>query len=590
MKPESGPDGLRFVRCGLIFLTLTATLLRAQELPPPVNGLTSPTADGPPVTVHGTIVNAATGQPVSGALVKIDSQQLGALSDGEGHFSLAGVFSGLQSFDVIKPGFHPPGKSFEGEMETTLTVRVTANTPALVFSLAPENSISGHVTLAPGVPAKHIGVVLIEQVNSNGRAAWRKSEQHQSTSAGEFRFSGLEDGTYLLMTEPEFENSVVDEPSCNADSPGEMDGYDSSFYRGSGSLASAARIVVSGSQNAETDLSVNETKFYLTQVSIQDAPAGDGWMFNRVLSDHSGQEVRYPIHEEKNHTVCAYLPEGSYTLVEDGSPEQRRPVAGQEPQGAGSSQRVGVLEFRVGRDSGRGFRMQLSEGASTPVYVHYQPGAPKPREPPTFQPTVQLREEFISQPQPLSLGASGASPFSDSGSNELEANRINDTTYAFDPAPPGAYWIHGEAGTPGTCLGQVTAAGQDLAQSPWVVGAGGTGAPIEVVLRTDCATLNFSMPPALPAESAGEGTSIFLYAVPEFSSVGGVSFAQLQQYGDRNQKLEDITPGTYRVFAFRTPHSLEYHNAAALAQLGTGQEITLEAGGSATLVVQEILP
>ena len=116
------------------------------------------------------------------------------------------------------------------------------------------------------------------------------------------------------------------------------------------------------------------------------------------------------------------------------------------------------------------------------------------------------------------------------------------------------------------------------------------GPLIDVVLRTDCATLTFSMPPTLPAEAAGEGASIYVYAIPEFSSVAGMLSAQLQQFGERSQKLDDITPGTYRVFAFRTPHSLMYRDPTALARFGTGKEITLDAGASSTFVVQEILP
>jgi hypothetical protein len=574
------------VRCGLIILTLTAMLSRAQVPPPPDAAGPTP-ADGPPVTVHGVVVDAATGNPLSGALVEIDSLRLGALSDSGGRFSIAGVPSGLQIFQVIKPGFHSPGKSYAAEV-ITHTVRAAADATGLLFSLAPDNSISGHVRFSSGGRAGRIGLVLLEQLNVNGRVTWRSSAKHTSTPAGEFRFYGLEDGTYSLMTIPEFENAPASEPACNADSPGEMDGYAPIFYRGSGGLDGAAPIAVSGGQNAEADLSLNRTRYYFVQISIENAPAGDDWAFDDSLFDRSGQVLPYSIHEEKDHTVCAYLPDGAYTLVDDASPTGG-PPAGQKPQGADSSPLTGELEFSVEGHAERGLRVRLAKGKSTPVYVHFQPGPPKPPAPPKPGPNQPPREE--ADYESLSnFSAARANAVSDHDSTETVADRINDTTYAFAPSPPGAYWLRGEAGMPGTCLGPVTAAGQDLAQSPWMVGSAGTGAAIDVVLRTDCATLTFSMPPALPEEAAGEGTSIYIYAVPEFSTVADLLSAQLDQYGDRSKKLEDLTPGTYRVFAFRTPHSLEYHNPAALAQLGTGKEITLDAGASAAFVVQEIAP
>jgi hypothetical protein len=108
------------------------------------------------------------------------------------------------------------------------------------------------------------------------------------------------------------------------------------------------------------------------------------------------------------------------------------------------------------------------------------------------------------------------------------------------------------------------------------------------VLRTDCASLTLQMPATLPEESSGEGTAVYVYLVPEFSSVADILTSQLDQYGDRTEKLEHITPGTYRIFAFRTPHALEFRNPAALARMGTGQEITLQPASSTTLVMQEI--
>jgi hypothetical protein len=112
--------------------------------------------------------------------------------------------------------------------------------------------------------------------------------------------------------------------------------------------------------------------------------------------------------------------------------------------------------------------------------------------------------------------------------------------------------------------------------------------PIDMVLRTDCAKLTVQVPEALTEESAGEGANLFIYAVPEFDSVEGLYQGQAQQFGERTATIEDMAPGSYRVFAFRAPRSIEFRSAAALDRLGAGQRVTLEPGASGNLVLEGI--
>jgi hypothetical protein len=528
--------------------------------------------------------------------VKLDGDRpLGALIDGQGRFKIPGVPSGLLTFDVAKPGFHSPGDATADSDDGTRFVRAATGMPEIEFSLAPDHAISGHVRLSTGVPAEGIGIELLRQSNSSGRHGWQMTTTTLSTPEGDFRFHGLGDGTFLVMTQPEFENINAHEPACSAESPPEIEGYASIFYGGSDSLASATRIEVNGGRTAEVNLTLNLTKFYLVQVRMQHIPTSGDWTFTHTLLDHNGQVAQYPIHEEKDHTLCSYLPDGAYTLAEDASPGEEasgRPNSAQKPAAVESPDRAGLLEFSVEGRAERDLRMALAQGSSTPIYLHYEPGPRKPPELPIPEAAGAPNEETVIEDEFVPLRGFGASRANGIPGEEeepdLTADEVDDHTYSFGPAPPGAYWVRTNGNTPGTCLGEVTSGGQDLAQSPWVVGSSGAGAPIDIVVRTDCATLNLEMPPTLAEESTGEGTTLHVYAIPEFASITGALIAELRQFGGREQKLEGITPGTYRVFAFRTPRSIEYHNPAALAQLGAGQEITLEPGDNATLVVQEV--
>ena len=86
---------------------------QAQTDPPPPNALPAAGDAGPTTranvtrtVVQGVVKNAATGEPLPRALVRIEGDATGgALTDGDGRFEISGVPIGPQAFQVIKPGF-----------------------------------------------------------------------------------------------------------------------------------------------------------------------------------------------------------------------------------------------------------------------------------------------------------------------------------------------------------------------------------------------------------------------------------------------------------------------------------------------------
>lgn len=108
-----------------------------------------------------------------------------------------------------------------------------------------------------------------------------------------------------------------------------------------------------------------------------------------------------------------------------------------------------------------------------------------------------------------------------------------------------------------------------------------------MVLRTDCAKLSLQLPAGLQGEGTGEDLAFYIYVVPEFDAVASVRDGVVQTFAERSETLDDMTPGTYRVFSFATPQALEYRTTGALDQLnGQGQEVALSPGGSVNLVLE----
>jgi hypothetical protein len=537
-------------------------------------------------TVHGVVRNAATGEPLPRALVKIEGNaETGALTDGEGRFEIPGVPVGLQSFDVVKPGFNDEVGSVGPESFMSHNIRVAAQMPGLNFSLAPTNVLSGRVMLSTGEPGASIGLTLLRLAVEEGCAHWSEANSHQTTPEGAYRFNGLKDGIYTLMTQPEFDNERASAPACNGPAPAALSGYPIVFYPDSADVAGATRIELMGGREAQANLTLTPVSFHAVQASTGKTP-GAHWQFTSLLTDRNGQRLSYPLREDqKNHSFCAYLPDGAYTLTVEGSanddsnlflpPSQhnRRP-----------RQLFGLLDFTVDGRAQSHLRVPLSEDVATPIHLRYEPGPPAARQRARGGEEV---EEPEAESDSLGLWAGSANGTIVGDSIQRSADSKDTNLYELGMTAPGAYWIHASSNRPGTCLGAVTAGGTNLAHQPWIAGTLGTGTAIDAVVRTDCAKLTLQLPASILLEQPGEEPTLFVYVVPEFDSVQEVHEITVRPSAGAPGPLEDLTPGSYRVFVFGAPQSLEYRNPAAMERLaGKGQEVSLSPGGSANLVLE----
>jgi hypothetical protein len=269
--------------------------------------------------VQGVVLNAATGQPLPRVLVKVEDT--GALTDGEGRFEIPGVPVGLQTITATKPGFRGQGSSYRGfDSNAYHLVRVADKMPELSFSLAPTNTLSGHVTLSTGDPAVGIGIQLLRQSVEDGRANWNLMDVHPTNPEGEYRFAGLEDGTYLAMTLPAFDNDLTAPSAQSPHAPLQLPGYPIAFFADAADAAGASRIPLAGGQQGTANFTLALSPFHAIAITVAKPRAASHWQFTSSLQDRSGQKLNYPLlYDEKSSTFRAYLPDGSYTLTVEGN-------------------------------------------------------------------------------------------------------------------------------------------------------------------------------------------------------------------------------------------------------------------------------
>jgi hypothetical protein len=548
------------------------------------------------MTAHGVVRNAATGEPLPRALVRIEGDAAaGALTDGEGRFEIEGLPAGPQIFEVLKPGFQNSASSngmpvLDDPAGFTHNVQVVAQMPDLEFALAPSCAIRGHVELSTGDPAQGIEVQLLRRAVQDGRAVWQQAMAVKTTSQGGYRFSGLPDGTYAIYTMPAMDSETASTLAA-AGSAARIarDGYASVFYPDARDLAGAAKIRLRNGEESEANLTLTLEPFHMVTASAtfpgaragtSDAdPDRAGMTYAAVVLDGSGHQLPYVAqYDPATRTVQALLPDGTYSLLLTASPRNVVRVTLSNDawivnRGVGPS--VGSVEFSVAGRALANLRVPLSTPRAAAVQLTIARTTSAPPQPAGDR----SADIAVMLSQAGGWIADGLSSLFAEGSatGPMEASYL----------PPGPYWAHARIGQKNLCESSFTSGGANLAREPVTLGIAGLAAPMELILRDDCARLTLALPAALALTQVGEEPFYTVYVVPDFDSTADIEPLTLRPSSGSSVTLEGLTPGSYHVYTFAAPVALEYRNRAALAALpNPGQEVTLAPQSTGTLVLE----
>ena len=546
------------------------------------------------IAVHGVVRNAATGEPLPRALVRLEGDAAtGALTDGDGRFEIEGLPAGPQIFEVVKPGFddRPNGAGSMALDDTagfTHNVMVTAEMPELVFSMAPTNAIRGQIELSTGDPAQGIEVQLLKRAVQDGRAVWQAAGAVRSTSDGTYRFAGLADGTYAVYTNPAMDSdSATMMVAAGSGAHVARDGYASVFYPDARDLGGAARIHVANGEQAQANLELTLEPFHsvTARASTPDERAGRGGTdaadsamlsYSAVVEDLQGHQLAYAaLYDQTARTIQTLLPDGAYSLLLTATPRFSIHVTPGKPLIVPPSggPLVGSVEFTVAGHALGNLRVPLTAPRSSEVQLnvlHAGSGG-----------TAGANGEGVT----VTLSQAGG--WIGDGLSSMFAQSDGPGAMSTTYNGPGTYWAHAHIGQKSLCEASFTAGGASLAREPLVLSLSGASAPLELTLRDDCARLTLTLPPAMAAFAAGEEPYYTVYVVPDFDSTVDLEPVTLRPTSGASVTVEGLTPGSYRVYTFLSPVALEYRNRAALAALPEpGQAVTLSAGSTGTLMLE----
>ncbi len=515
-------------------------------------------------SLHGTVVNRFTGQPIPRALVGVLDRAV--LTDGDGRFEFTGLPPVFTAVTLRKPGYlDPNGQPTEGWQRG---IAIGPDTPELTLSLLPEAVITGELTLPNSEPAESFQVLLFRRTLQDGRAQWNQGAGSLTNSQGKYRFADLGPGTYYLVTQAHTGFETVDPFAPNA----KVSGFPPVYYGSGVEFSAGSQFTLTAGQRLQADLALVREPFHSVSIAVTNPQTGV--YVQADLQDKSGRPESYPVgYDMQQQKVRAVLPNGSYVL-------QARTYS---PNG----QRIGQIAFTVEENPRATLAVTLLPMAKIPVTVKQDFAEETPEDQQRQPDRIQVMTDRGPSSQALPRVSLSLIPVDGSG---LQGNLQPepggpDDAWQLTDVPPGRYWVQAE-GIRGY-IASITSAGVDLTREPLVVGAGGSSAAITVTLRNDTATLTATLSNPDGPSSQTPRTA-FLYLVPQFDFVSSVHQAQIStgqpseaaNFGGMPSvaTLSGLAPGSYTLYTFATPQELEYHNPEAMqAYSHQGQTVTLTA-------------
>jgi len=547
------------------------------------------------------VSNAATGEPLPRVLVRIEGDaDAGVLTDGEGRFEIPFVPPGPQTFRLLKPGFRDrPYATEEVDYQSegpAHNVLVAAGMPDLNFSLIPNGAIHGYVELSTGDAAQNILVILAKQVIRNGRAVWAQNATARTNGDGSYRFAGLPEGVYAVYTQPTLESEpAVDLVATGSTESVARNGYPSVFFPDAHDFGSAMRIRLTIGEQAQANLSLTLEPFQTVTATAwfpdgrQFAPKrgserdAESTFVGATVLDAAGRRLSYIAQfDEATHTVQTALPDGVYTLQISVAFNDPNPRGGDSAAKTGRTQvtYTGFAEFSVEGHAVTNLRIPLSTLPNRPVRLRLAQSAMRPP-----QSSASPRQGLQSMVTISAIDA-GETPTNDgvgSSTSETEGPELLD----LNGAGSGPLWINAQVNDRSVCIDTFTAGGINLSREPLNLNPSATPPPMELTLRSDCASLTLTLPPALAAFLPGEEPFYTVYVVPDFDTTADIPPMNIHPSSGATLTVDGLTPGNYHVYAFDSPVRLEYRNPAVLAALPVrGQALSLSPGGSASLVLE----
>ena len=471
-------------------------------------------ADEPEFCVAGTVLNAATGEPLHRAAVTIP--QSAALTDAAGTFRFCQLPAGAYYANAEKPGFVASGSR----------VVVGPSREDLVLRLQPLSVIAGKVVDEAGEPLQGVLVQLLSTLVADGRRKVRAESAVATDDRGEYRLAGVTAGRYFLRAAG-WEGAAPDPDAHEAFAP--------VYYGGATELASASPVTVEPGRDLQADFSVSLRAAY----RVRGAIAGFSPLLPAKIEllGAGGEPSGAPVNLDTAtgaFQIDSVVP-GSYIL--------------RATQGAGRQRNRGELALPVSADV-KGAVLPLAGSVVLKGIVRVAASSePAPPSSPNCAIKLAPAEDWISAEDPL------------------EASTEPSGEFAVEDVLPGRYRVGMDCAS-----GYIAAARMGetdlLATGELRIAPGAAPPPIEAMLALDGGTVDVT------ASAEGDPGPAWVMLLPASGNELRTRFARLTS----KLVLSGIAPGDYQAYAWTgSPEAFEYANPDA-RQAWAGRAVSVHVG------------
>ena len=364
---------------------------------------------------------------------------------------------------------------------------VAAAGKELTLSLTPEALVVGRVTLPTSEASEAIRLDIYRRQVQEGRAHWVLGGSAATKSDGQFRFAELSEGTYKLLTQEQQDRDPV-----AFDPRGQQYGYPPVYFPNASDFDAAQTIQLAAGQIFQADISLVRHPYYRVKVPVANVPPGMGGL-GVVVSAQGHRGPGYSLgYNNQDQTIEGLLPNGNYTL---------------EASSYGPNSASGFLNISVKGAAVEGFGMTLAPNGSISVNVKEEFTSSEDASPQGV--IVQNGQPGGNQRGPRSYLNVRLEPADDFGQDRggwlRPPTGPEDDSLAIDSVQPGRYWVR--ANSSRGFVASVTSGEMDLLHEPLVVGAGGSGSPIEITVRDGEAEIDGTIEGAAPQFGAAEGSA-----------------------------------------------------------------------------------
>jgi hypothetical protein len=471
--------------------------------------------------VEGTVIRAATREPVRKAHVTLEQtpgehEALVASTDDQGKFRFADVKNGRYNLTAEKIGFLESayGAKKPDDDGALLKVAKGEQTAGITLLLFPAGSIRGQVLDPDGDPAPNCQAVLWTQSARRGEKKVSRGQEANCDREGNFRFDGLDAGTYYV--------SAVDgswesgSRKVSVDSAGKQSRIHSlaTFYPAALSLKEAQSVTLEGGQEQiGVDIRIQRGALF----SVRGRIASD-------LSSLSKYSVLARVDEGAGYTSegSRVAPNGEFVFA--GLPPGRYPLKLTEP-GPNGLRTMGETE------------VELTDHDLTGVVI-------TPFKPARVRVRVVIEGE---EDTPLTTGSVflHSARTSDDFASQLIAYMPSNNMFNFDSVPPGKYriWFNNASG----CYLKAIQSGTRILDSPLVDVSEGAALDLQMIFSRNVAVLggDVELPPQ--DQPAPPVHVVVISEIPDEPAEQKQRWPRLDQ--SLHFSIENTRPGKYLAFA-----------------------------------------